>query len=81
MFLSPVRHFTHRGKPAVLRIIRRDGQCWAEVKTGDGERFSVQTMRDWYDLPDFAAEATALGAFKRRRGVEPSTLTGDPFEQ
>jgi hypothetical protein len=75
MLICATHHFLHKGQPARLRVIRNNGNCWAEVKTADGSRYSVQTAFDWYDYPSEEAEQGLARAFKRGRGVEPSAMT------
>ncbi|MCC6248470.1 MAG: hypothetical protein IT499_12040 [Rubrivivax sp.] len=70
MFSSDGRQITYKGRPALLFVLRNNGECWGRLVVG-GEELDVCTTRDHYDDDD----ATALAAFERaaRRGRVEAT--------
>lgn len=71
MLISASREVVHRGRRALLFVLRNNGECWGRLVVGGKDELDVVTARDYYECSD----EMALGAFERaaRRGrIEPA---------
>jgi hypothetical protein len=71
--------FRLHNKPAVVYVVRNNGECWGRIVTEGGTEYDVSTRKDWYDQEDLSA---AMAFANRARGEHldpPAGWTGQAF--
>jgi hypothetical protein len=73
MILSDPVPFAFRGKPALMVVVRNNGNCWGELRCGE-TRFSVSTRSDQYERTDEDAARAFIRAAHNPSKLSPSLL-------
>ena len=84
MICSEPFHYTLRGRPINLFILRTDGYCWGRIVLASGENFDVEDIdSDMYDWDDAGAAELIVNHVRAHgdNALEPTNSWVQNYEE